>query len=376
MLCPQQASRLVEHLEGFFRVQSEAASKKKKPLIPAHLVSQNGWPVLDLLRRCVLLSQNGAARHVFFLSTRLDATDLLCQSSKPNSIPTAQMVTQATFFRGLYLLPDFICEQTEKKLLAEFDKHEFETLKNRKVQHYGYNFNYTENSVDKGHAGLGHAVPGLFHSVLVRDNNYFGQPGVYMDKVRPMFMQPIPNSFDESAFKGLSGGQHEAEDSSEHGQVGTQAETQGKESTSTPAPTPGEEADERTIFNQFTVNLYTPGNGIPPHVDSHLPFLEPVVSLSLLSPVVITFRNLTENSVKHFVLPARCLLLMTGEARFSWSHCIAGRKMDRVESGGVFFRDLRISLTCRVIKQVFKCECQYPLGCDDADNPNKKASPS
>jgi len=25
-------------------------------------------------------------------------------------------------------------------------------------------------------------------------------------------------------------------------------------------------------FDQLTINLYTPGNGIPPHTDSHSPF--------------------------------------------------------------------------------------------------------
>lgn len=364
----QNSKKLIVHLENFFQTQSQTALKKNKSLIPEHLEKTHNWPILKFLRRCLLLNQNGASRHVFFLNTLLDSADLLCHSSKPNSIPTAEDVTQEVFFRGMYLLPDFICEQTEKKLLQEFDKHEFDTLKNRKVQHFGYNFNYSENSVDKGQTGHANSVPELFHSVFVRDNNYFGKPGIYTDEVRPIFLKTIANSLQPKPLECPSKNNQEPAENQKHLSNEELVLAESKKVESAPK---NEETGNKTIFNQFTVNMYTPGNGIPPHVDSHVPFLEPVVSLSLLSPVVITFKNLSQNMVRHFVLRPRCLLLMTGEARFNWSHCIAGRKMDRVESKGVFFRELRISLTCRVIKNVFGCQCKYPLGCDDPKNPNK-----
>lgn len=41
--------------------------------------------------------------------------------------------------------------------------------------------------------------------------------------------------------------------------------------------------------DQLTVNIYEPGGGIPPHVDSHSPFEESIASLSLGSDIVIEF---------------------------------------------------------------------------------------
>ncbi len=44
-------------------------------------------------------------------------------------------------------------------------------------------------------------------------------------------------------------------------------------------------------FDQLTVNDYMPGQGIPPHVDTHSPFEEIFVSLSLKSGVSMNFRT-------------------------------------------------------------------------------------
>lgn len=48
----------------------------------------------------------------------------------------------------------------------------------------------------------------------------------------------------------------------------------------------------RTIeLDQITINDYFPGGGIPPHIDSHKPFKEIFISLSLLSGVTMTFEK-------------------------------------------------------------------------------------
>lgn len=45
------------------------------------------------------------------------------------------------------------------------------------------------------------------------------------------------------------------------------------------------------MYDQLTVNDYAPGQGIPPHVDTHSPFKEVFVSLSLKSGVSMNFRT-------------------------------------------------------------------------------------
>lgn len=46
-----------------------------------------------------------------------------------------------------------------------------------------------------------------------------------------------------------------------------------------------------TELDQLTINEYFPGQGIPPHVDSHEPFKEAFAVLSLLGGVVMNFKN-------------------------------------------------------------------------------------
>ena len=45
------------------------------------------------------------------------------------------------------------------------------------------------------------------------------------------------------------------------------------------------------LFDQLTINDYMPGQGIPPHVDTHSPFEEIFASLSLKSGVTMTLKN-------------------------------------------------------------------------------------
>jgi alkylated DNA repair protein alkB family protein 8 len=45
------------------------------------------------------------------------------------------------------------------------------------------------------------------------------------------------------------------------------------------------------MFDQLTLNDYMPGQGIPPHVDTHSPFEEVFCSLSLKSGVTMNFKR-------------------------------------------------------------------------------------
>lgn len=84
-------------------------------------------------------------------------------------------------------------------------------------------------------------------------------------------------------------------------------------------------------------------------MDTHSAFLDPIFSLSLGSAIVMEFRR---NNKSVFVdLPARSLLIMSGESRYDWTHGIVPRKFDIVNEEGVGLstrpRSLRTSLTFR-----------------------------
>lgn len=119
--------------------------------------------------------------------------------------------------------------------------------------------------------------------------------------------------------------------------------------------------------DQLTVNRYEPGQGIPPHCDTHSCFEDPIVSLSLGSAVVMEFRNPQSSNHLSVLLPSRSLLVMSGESRFGWTHGITPRMSDVIkpnEHVTVARRQLRISFTFRKLKIPPTCACHFPGLCD------------
>lgn len=87
-----------------------------------------------------------------------------------------------------------------------------------------------------------------------------------------------------------------------------------------------------------------------------------MLSLSLGSDCVMELGSADGATVLHQHLPRRSLLLLTGEARFAWTHGIAYRKTDRVD-GVVQRRGTRVSLTFRKARLGGACECEFPALC-------------
>ena len=82
--------------------------------------------------------------------------------------------------------------------------------------------------------------------------------------------------------------------------------------------------------DQCTVNRYLAGQGIPPHVDNHECCDDTILSLSLGSDVVMNFASLEnidddDHKVIPVNLPRRSLLVMTGRARYAYTHGITSR---------------------------------------------------
>jgi alkylated DNA repair dioxygenase AlkB len=91
-------------------------------------------------------------------------------------------------------------------------------------------------------------------------------------------------------------------------------------------------------------NEYLPGQGISPHVDYVSDFGDTVASLSLGSDVVMDFSRGTQRHQAW--LARRSVVVMKGTARYEWTHGIARRKTDKVDSFTVP-RGRRVSLTFR-----------------------------
>jgi alkylated DNA repair dioxygenase AlkB len=96
--------------------------------------------------------------------------------------------------------------------------------------------------------------------------------------------------------------------------------------------------------DQVIVNEYLPGQGISGHVDCLPCFGPAIASLSLLSGTTMTFIGPDRGRVDVW-LPARSLVVLTGPARATWKHAIAGRRGDP----GHGPRGRRLSLTLRTV---------------------------
>ncbi|XP_073439120.1 tRNA (carboxymethyluridine(34)-5-O)-methyltransferase ALKBH8 isoform X2 [Dendrobates tinctorius] len=264
-------------------------------------------------------SSSLSGRDILFVDTEQKITLYLSFVDKVEVTETPPLLLP----HGLLIVEDFLSPEEELVLLLENIHWETEdghqkSLKHRRVKHYGYEFRYDNNNVDKDQP-LPEDIP-VFCRVLLR---------------RCLHQGLIKNMPD-----------------------------------------------------QLTINQYEPGQGIPPHIDTHSAFEDEITSLSLGSEIVMDFRHPDGTSVSVKV-PPRSLLVMSGEARYLWTHGITPRKFDVVQvsegqkvetvsrnAGELTLsrRGTRTSFTFRKIRHG-SCKCAYPLVCDSQQGLVKKSPP-
>ncbi|KAB0798894.1 hypothetical protein PPYR_06774 [Photinus pyralis] len=243
---------------------------------------------------------DGAARAYESINGKLN----LAQDGKPLLLSFVQELPENSNCNndlppGLIIIEDFVTEKEEELLLglACFDDQDnSSTLKHRQVMHYGYEFRYDNNNVDKDKPLPG-GVPEKCDFLWAR----LKERG-YSDHFQP---------------------------------------------------------------DQLTINKYQPGQGIPPHIDTHSAFQDPILSLSLSSSIIMEFRHDNGMHIPIF-LKRRSLLIMSGESRYNWTHGITPRKTDIVSlpSGlKVLQRATRVSFTFRTVL-MGECKCRFTQRCD------------
>ena len=251
---------------------------------------------------------------------------------------------------GLSLIPEFVSEAAEADLIAVLGSGPWERLIARHVRHFGYRFNYKTRRAD---------VPA--------------------PRAEPAGSSPESAPCAEG---------HESNGACDALQFPPCVVSVADAIAALPA-------EVGVGFSgppdQMTVNQYKPGQGISPHVDTHSAFGDGLLSLTLGSGmcllqcmvpthgvrvlyvltrrgaasagVTMTMRH-PDGSVKYLWLPRRSLLVLTGAARYQWTHGITCRKTD-VVNGQLVRRGTRLSATFRkVLPPDFKCHCAWPDQCD------------
>lgn len=114
------------------------------------------------------------------------------------------------------------------------------------------------------------------------------------------------------------------------------------------------------LARQAILNLYPPGEGITPHVDLPGRYADGIVGVSVTGGCVMTLERVGADmelggpSRYDVYLPPRTVYVLSGPARWAWSHGIPGRTYDVVQetAGTVTLpRSLRVSVTLRWMKE-------------------------
>jgi len=96
-------------------------------------------------------------------------------------------------------------------------------------------------------------------------------------------------------------------------------------------------------FNQCIVNNYLPGQGISRHIDVKK-YGDVIGCFTLGSGATMTFKN--KNEEEYLYVGPYSLYIMSGDARYIWSHEMDGKKYDIVDNTKIK-RERRISVTFR-----------------------------
>ncbi|XP_038243389.1 alkylated DNA repair protein alkB homolog 8 isoform X3 [Dermochelys coriacea] len=221
---------------------------------------------------------------------------------------------------GLVMIEELVSPEEEQKMLESIDWTENEvnqnaqkSLKHRRVKHFGYEFRYNNNNVDKDKPLPG-GLPGICSMLLEKC-------------LKQGYIKHKPD--------------------------------------------------------QLTINQYEPGQGIPPHIDTHSAFEDEIISLSLGTEIVMDFKHPDGRTVA-VMLPQRSLLVMTGESRitprkFDIVHASERQKVGSVTPnvGDLTLnrRGTRTSFTFRKVRRI-PCNCTYPSVCDSQQGHQREEAPS
>ncbi len=194
--------------------------------------------------------------------------------------PEASRNQQAGGIPGLIYKPGFITDEDEAKLVALIDEAEWSTELQRRVQHYGWRYDYTQRQIDESmRAG---ELPAWARRIAQR----LADEG---------WMKDLPD--------------------------------------------------------QVIVNEYCGNQGISRHIDQPQIFAEHVATISLLETWGMVFRHSASKRKVEIPLERRSVAVLTGDARYKWTHEIPKRKnelrMDQQGKRRRVARSRRISLTFR-----------------------------
>lgn len=119
---------------------------------------------------------------------------------------------------------------------------------------------------------------------------------------------------------------------------------------------------------QVILNLYPPGTGISPHIDLPHRYLDGIVGCSFAGSVAMDFKHSSTGEQHSVLLKPGDIYVLSGEARWDWTHGISARSADVVQEtlGSetyMLHRRMRMSVTFRRMQVGADC-----VGVDDTSS--------
>ena len=258
------------------------------------------------------------------------------QGESPRPICTS--TTNDVLVPGLIILENFISQEEHDVLISTISGPDapwapeqkcanlLGNLK-RRVQHYGYIFDYETSDVARTPLEIGIPPPipstTLPMDTAIQQGNGWATFANIVTRLQQTNFQPYTTT--------------NIPQSSHH---------MYQPETTTSTNTAVEDGLYFPDINQITVNEYKPGEGIGSHIDTLSSFDDGIFSLTLNASTVMELTNHSQNIKKLIHLAPRSLLVLSGDARWTWEHMIVSRKTDLID-GKLIPRQLRLSLTLR-----------------------------
>lgn len=241
----------------------------------------------------------------FATQRHLSGSERVCAVSSERG--TAEQGFAVSDVPGLRLIADFVSEAEEADMLADIDARPWIALSNRRVQHYGFAFDYSRNNVDPSRP-LPLPHPRFFDLTL--------------DRLEQLAPGLVPARCDQLTLN---------EYVPPHSSIPPHVDT-------------------HHAFEDAILSLSLASHTV---MDFRLPV--PLTDAAGTAAGTIVKRA-------SVLLPRRSLVVLTGAARYAWWHSISDRATDVVD-GRLVQRSRRVSLTFRRVRLAPVCACPFVEYC-------------
>ena len=235
---------------------------------------------------------------------KLSSADRVCAVSTERG--SAERGFAVSEVPGLRLIVDFVSEAEEAAMLADIDSRPWIALAHRRVQHYGFAFDYARNNVDPT------------QPLPTPHPHFFDLP---LDRLELLAPGLVPMRCNQLTLNEYSA------------------------SSSIPP-----HVDTHHAFEDAILSLSLGADTV---MDFRLP-------VPLTDKAGTEAGTILRRAAVH--LPRRSLVILSGAARYAWWHSITARATDLVD-GRVVPRGRRVSLTFRRVRLAPICACPFVEYC-------------